>query len=127
MLRRLRPCPGSGHGYCVGGLSDVTRTNDMDILINRALQKNVVINAIDSAGLYTAARVPASRSAIDLEVSKNGIENAGRKVQRDVMAGLSAGTGGVFFENSNDFEQGFREAAQAPEAYYVLSFSPQER
>lgn len=127
VLRRLSAMPGQRSMVIVSaGFLMMTRTNDMDILINRALQKNIVINAIDSAGLYT--RSPRTRLAgvrMDLEVSKNGIENAGRKVQRDVMAGLSAGTGGVFFENSNDFEQGFREAAQAPEAYYVLSFSPQ--
>ena len=42
----------------------------------------------------------------------------------DVLANLSAGTGGVFFHNSNDFDDGFRQAAAIPEVYYVLTFSP---
>jgi len=47
-------------------------------------------------------------------------------LQRDVLAGLSAGTGGFFFQNSNNFDQGFRETAQAPESYYMLSFTPRD-
>src|ERR1019366_243195 len=31
---------------------------------------------------------------------------------------------GAFFHNSNDFDDGFRQTAQAPEVSYVLSFSP---
>jgi hypothetical protein len=60
-----------------------------------------------------------------LDAKKTGIQNEKLKVARDVLAGLSAGTGGVYFQNSNDFNEGFREAAQAPDVYYVLSFSPQ--
>jgi hypothetical protein len=43
-----------------------------------------------------------------------------------VLAYLSAGTGGVFFHNSNDFDDGFRQVAAVPEVSYVLSFSPQK-
>ena len=41
------------------------------------------------------------------------------------MQSLAAETGGVFFNNSNDLEAGFRRAAALPDPYYVLGFSPQ--
>ena len=60
----------------------------------------------------------------DLESRQTLIENTGTVASQDVMASLSAATGGVFFHNSNDFNDGFRQAAAVPEVYYVLTFSP---
>ena len=42
----------------------------------------------------------------------------------DVMAELADGTGGVYFHNSNDLQDGFRRLAAAPEFLYLLDFSP---
>ena len=108
------------------GFLTMTRNHDIDILINQALARNVVINAIDAAGLYTKIlhqRPIGGRP--DMDVQKRGIENEKLTIQRDVLAGLTAGTGGRYFQNSNDFAEGFQETAQPPEVYYVLSFSPQ--
>jgi hypothetical protein len=52
------------------------------------------------------------------------MENEALTVQRDVLAALAEGTGGTFFHNSGDFADGPRQTVQAPEVYYVLSFSP---
>ena len=41
------------------------------------------------------------------------------------MQSLALDTGGIFFNNSNDLEAGFRKAAGLPEAFYLLAFSPQ--
>jgi len=41
------------------------------------------------------------------------------------MAVLADGTGGTFFQNNNDLDEGFRRVSTAPEYYYVLGFSPQ--
>jgi hypothetical protein len=43
----------------------------------------------------------------------------------DVLAEISAGTGGRYYHNNNDLLQGFHELATLPEFYYVLGFSPQ--
>jgi hypothetical protein len=40
------------------------------------------------------------------------------------MAELADGTGGTFFQNSNDLDNGFRRVAAAPEYFYVLGFFP---
>jgi hypothetical protein len=45
--------------------------------------------------------------------------------QTDGMQSLALDTGGIFFNNSNDLEAGFRKAAGLPEAFYLLAFSPQ--
>ena len=41
------------------------------------------------------------------------------------MRDLALDSGGVFFDNNNDLEAGFQNAADLPEAYYLLAFSPQ--
>ena len=43
----------------------------------------------------------------------------------DVMAEVAAGTGGVFYHDSNDLDAGFERTAGVPEYRYILSFSPQ--
>ena len=43
----------------------------------------------------------------------------------DVMHSLAFGTGGVFFTNNNDLDQGFQKTGALPEVYYTLAFSPQ--
>jgi hypothetical protein len=43
----------------------------------------------------------------------------------DVLAELADGTGGTFFHNNNDLNEGFARVAAAPEVSYVLGFSPQ--
>jgi hypothetical protein len=49
----------------------------------------------------------------------------GAEAQSDVLAEMADGTGGKFFENNNDLDQGMRELAAAPEYHYVIAFSPQ--
>ncbi|HLY18913.1 MAG TPA: VWA domain-containing protein [Bryobacteraceae bacterium] len=128
VVRRLAAMPGQRLLVLVStGFLSATRASAIDSLVDRALRRNVVVNAIDAAGLRTKAYhdpilMAAGRG--DLETVKFRMENEGLEVQRDVLAGLAAGTGGTFFHNSNDFNQGFLETAQPPEISYVLSFSP---
>ncbi len=44
--------------------------------------------------------------------------------QTDVLAILASGTGGVFYQNSNDYDAGFARTSATPEYLYVLGFSP---
>jgi hypothetical protein len=41
------------------------------------------------------------------------------------MFALAHDTGGVFFENDNGLEEGFRKTAGLADAFYLLTFSPQ--
>jgi VWFA-related protein len=87
-------------------------------LIDRALQDQVTISALDARGLYTLGDItnpaPPSQDAAQEALARS-----------DIMAVLADGTGGTFFQNSNDFDEAFRSVASAPEYAYVLGFSPQ--
>jgi VWFA-related protein len=107
------------------GFLSATRAPLLYALIDRALRQNVVVNAMDAAGLYGKTyHDPLLMKRPDLDMQKLRMENDGIGVQRDVLVALAEGTGGTFFHNSNDFDEGLRQTAQAPEVYYVLSFSP---
>jgi len=125
VVRRMAGMPGQRILVLVSpGFLTTTHGQMIDALIDRAVRQNVVVNAIDAAGLYTRdSRNPILFTRLDLQTAKNQIVNAGLNVQRDVLAGIAAGTGGTFFHNSNDFNTAFRETAQAPERVYILSFS----
>jgi hypothetical protein len=43
----------------------------------------------------------------------------------DILGILADATGGTFFHNSNDLDEGFKRVASTPEYFYVLGFSPQ--
>src|SRR5256885_17127659 len=45
--------------------------------------------------------------------------------QTDVLGQLADGTGGTFFHNRNDIDEGLRQAVAAPPLSYLLGFSPQ--
>jgi VWFA-related protein len=45
---------------------------------------------------------------------------AGSMIAGTALGALAEGTGGTFFENSNDLEAGFRQVAEAPEVMYLL-------
>ena len=44
-------------------------------------------------------------------------------LNENIMAELAAGTGGIYFHNSNDLEGGFHRLTAAPAYLYLLEFS----
>ncbi len=128
-VSRLAAMPGQRSLVLVSaGFLTETQADKVDAIINRALQKEVVISAIYSPGLE--APVPGETAdqiyqlPARLEATKNNLKNIGSAYSTSVLANLSSGTGGVFFYNNNDFDEGFRRAAAVPEVLYVLTFSP---
>ena len=53
------------------------------------------------------------------------IEIAAASAQDELLAVLADSTGGVFFHNNNDLDEGLRRVAETPEYSYVLAFVPQ--
>ena len=124
-IRRLAAMPGQRTLVLVSpGFLIETQRDKVDALTSRALQQDVVISAIDAAGLAPSKMYDGLVALPGLGVVASRIENTGIIMSNGVLAGLAEGTGGVFFHNSNDFDEGFRQAAEVPEAYYVLTFSP---
>jgi VWFA-related protein len=106
-------------------------------IIDRAVRSQVVINSLDARGLYVfipygdashqAPVIPGGSllQSSQPPTSKSLIELAAASAQDDLLAVLADGTGGVFFHNNNDFNEGFRRVAETPEYSYVLGFVPQ--
>ena len=75
-------------------------------VIEGAVRQKVIVNTLDSSGLYVEA------------------EDNGAVQQSNVMMELAGATGGTFFRNSNALDTGFKRLAEAPEYVYLLGFSP---
>jgi len=124
-VRRLAAMPGQRALVLVSpGFLTETQSARIDAITNRALQQDVVVSAIDALGLEAPKMPHPFEVPPDLLFLKSRIESAGTWTAEGVLARLSASTGGVFYHNSNDLDEGFRQAAAVPETYYVLTFSP---
>ena len=91
---------------------------DMMEIVDGAARSGIVINTLDAGGLYAGG--PAGN------VGDPVFDTAEAQARSDVMAEFASGTGGVFFHNNNNLDEGFRRTADAPEFVYVLGFSPQK-
>jgi len=92
-------------------------------LINRAVQSNIVVNTLDVTGLST----PLDAGGHFADTPERGqLARQETLARNEIMADLAYGTGGTFFHNNNDLNEGFRRTADMPEYIYVLGFSPQK-
>ncbi len=95
-------------------------------VLDIAARSNTAINTLDARGLYTtnlAAEVtnrvdPASQRLI------NQYREQSMDADTQVMEELADGTGGTFFHNNNDLEDGLKTLVAGAEYRYVLAFSP---
>jgi len=92
-------------------------------LIDRAVQSNIVVNTLDVTGLSTA--VDTGGHFADMP-ARGQLATQETLARNEMMADLAYGTGGTFFHNNNDLNEGFRRTADTPEFIYVLGFSPQK-
>jgi VWFA-related protein len=69
-------------------------------VLNQAAAANIIISALDARGMV---------------VDTTGADH--------VMSELAAGTGGTFFDHSNDLESGLKSLTVPPEFLYLLELS----
>jgi len=129
VVRNLSRMPGQRSVILVspGFITPELQYEYMDI-IDRAVHSQVVISALDARGLYTIVsygEVSTHAHNSFLTDGKLLIQTAAASANADLLAALADGTGGTFFHNNNDFDEGFRRVAETPEYSYVLGFSPQ--
>jgi VWFA-related protein len=98
---------------------------DYTQIIDSALRSQVVINTLDARGLYVPSSAADASISTPPPAGKALLEIAAASAQDDLLAVLADGTGGVFFHNNNDLDEGFRHVAETPEYSYVLAFVPQ--
>jgi VWFA-related protein len=125
VIRRMSALPGQRAIVLVSpGFFVSPSVHESGDVIDRATKANVVINAIDARGLYVYSyndasnRFTPSNNKMQFVMAEESIQNA-------VLEEVADGTGGLFFHNRNDIEQGIRQAAAAPEVSYLLGFTPQ--
>jgi VWFA-related protein len=128
-IRRLGSMPGQRIMVFVSpGFIPSTLQLEFSEVVDRATKANIVINTIDARGLYTPDMGDITNPNIDTPAIagyKSTYRVAAQSAQEDVLAQLADGTGGTFFHNRNDVDEGLREAGAAPGMTYLLGFSPQ--
>jgi VWFA-related protein len=130
VIRRMSVIPGQRNLVLVSpGFLTPQMETEYESAIDRALRAQVVISSLDARGLYVLdpngdISNPAPPSAVSMGM-KQQYATTEASVSADVLQLLAEGTGGTFYRNSNDLEQGFRRTSGTPEYSYVLAFSPQ--
>jgi VWFA-related protein len=131
IMRRMAGMPGQrvmvfvSPGFVLSSVLSLESSS----LVDQANRSNIVINTIDARGLYTPDLFgdisdPPHDSQRTIGI-KSSYRVAAQSAQSDILAQLADGTGGTFFHNRNDIDEGLREATAAPAMSYLLGFSPQ--
>jgi VWFA-related protein len=128
VVRRMAAAPGqrvillASPGF-VATEDNMTRNE----IVDRAIKANVTINGLDARGLWVDSMFDVSKPYVSFgNGAKSRIESEGQRRSADIVADLAHGTGGTFFQNSNDLAGGYRKLAEMPEHVYVLGFSPED-
>ena len=132
ICQRMTNLPGEHTVVLVSpGFLTLNQRFDVGELVDLALRQDIVISTIDARGLYVliprgdaTERPTVIVGRPDLEAAKVFNQNDSAAREADVLEELASDTGGVYFHNSNDLDEGFRRAGSFPEAYYVLAFAP---
>lgn len=125
LIRRMSSLPGQRVIVMMSpGFFVTPSMHESGEIIDRATKANVVINTIDARGLYVSAVYDVTNRGPS-GTMKTAFAMAAEAAQDDVLSELADGTGGTFFHNRNDIDQGLLQAAAEPEVSYVLGFSPQ--
>ncbi len=132
VVRRMALLPGQRDVVFLSpGFFTETQKYAISQITDRALRSKVVVNTFDSKGLF--APIPLGDASQRPVVTPDRPDLVGQKTQNqlnafqfdvDVLSQLAEDTGGVFFHNSNDYDQGFRKVGTLVGTYYVLGFSP---
>ena len=136
VVRRIAAMPGQRNLVLIspGFLTPEMDYEDNEI-IDRAVRTQVVISSLDARGLYVDIPFGDASSPGRPDTIVRGqrysptpramLDSQSAAAQDDILSVLAYSTGGAFFHNNNDMEEGFRRVADNPEFYYILGFTPQ--
>ena len=132
LVRQLSIMPGERViAFVSRGFFSQTQSQMISQIIDRAVRAGVVVNGLDVRGLYVL--IPggdASERGHMLPGQLLGklvqMQTSAAQADADVMAEMADGTGGVFFQNQNDMNIGFRAVGGLAEFSYILVFSPSD-
>jgi VWFA-related protein len=133
IVRRVSVMPGQRSVVFMSpGFLTTTHEYEELRVVDRAMQNNVFINALDARGLYTVdvvgdisqpAPVHGTATTAGMSLQYRIDEE---RVNSEVLYDLSSSTGGFYFRNNNDLEAGLMQTAAEPEVSYLLAFVPSD-
>jgi VWFA-related protein len=85
-------------------------------MINLAAQSNVTISTLSARRLYTTFQTAGNDFS-------SAYSRADVSWAEGALSDLADGTGGTYFHNSNDLDEGFKSLAAGPESVYLLELS----
>jgi VWFA-related protein len=130
LISRMTSMPGKRNIVLIspGFLVLNDRHDEQMELVERAIKGSVVIGGLDARGLYTMTAGGDASERVDNPATlreKAPFRTAESMTATDVIADLAQGTGGNFYQGTNNFDEGIARVAAAPQYIYVLGFSPQ--
>jgi VWFA-related protein len=130
VMRRLSSMPGQRIMVFVSpGFIPSTLWSETSGIVDRANRAGIVINTIDARGLYTPDLMGDIADPPHDSQRTGGFKVnyrlSAQQAQDQVLEEFAFGTGGIFFHNRNDVDEGLRQAVAAPPLSYLLGFSPQ--
>jgi VWFA-related protein len=125
-VRRMAALPGQRNLVLVSpGFLTPELEYDYNELIDNALRGQVIVSSLDARGLYTIIPFGDASQPGRPGASRTLFATQSASAESDILSVLAYSTGGTFFHNNNDMNEGFRRVAEAPEFWYVLGFTPQ--
>jgi VWFA-related protein len=110
VVRGISRMPGQRSVVLVSpGFPTAEMQQELEEIIDDALKAQVMINVLDPSGLSTSSQIQYGTASGSF----------------DVLVDLAGGTGGTFFHNRSDMDEGFQRTA-LPEILYILGFAPQK-
>ena len=137
ILRRLAAMPGQrvlllvspGFGSKMTDATGFASTmSDSSGIIGSANRSGIVINTLDARSLYVPDLIRDNFTEDPEKTGQNAMDRIGAQFESPiVLQDFAAGTGGTFFQNSNDLAGGLTRLGATPEVSYLLGFSPQSQ
>lgn len=130
VIRDLEAKPGQRNLVLVspGFLAREEHYFDVSEDLDKALHANVVIDSLDSRGLWVDPTADASNGNAGTQPYAAYLRqymDTGARADGDILGELALGTGGVWFHDNNDLQEGFRRTATTPRFVYLIAFTPQ--
>ncbi len=130
LLTSLAATPGGQRTMAVisDGFFDHNLQYRMDGLVDRALRAGVVINSLDSRGLYAeppGGDISERSGDPQLEIKIENITHASNRSITDPLNEVAFATGGVFVQNTNDVDAGIAKVSGRAGESYLLGFAPE--
>ncbi|MDQ2777047.1 MAG: VWA domain-containing protein [Acidobacteriota bacterium] len=103
---------------------------ELDELLRLAQKSNIIVDALDSRGVYDAAATGSESAQNSLDQNGTAMfslihnDNVIAWENGSAMAQLAEATGGIYFHGNNDLLAGLHRASDDERERYVFAYSP---